>query len=91
MRTKSLTSLLLPTTTASFGEVGQMTTSPLYGAGLISGQAGMGALGYGAQAAGMVVLMSVWRLTRCRCSLHVSVHAKRGGATELAPSRMLNG
>jgi hypothetical protein len=37
-----------------FGEVGQMTTSPLYGAGAnLAGQAGMGALGYGAQAAGM--------------------------------------
>jgi hypothetical protein len=37
-----------------FQEVGGMRTSPLYGAGAnLAGQAGMGALGYGAQAAGM--------------------------------------
>ena len=37
-----------------FQEVGGMQTSPLYGSGAtLTGQAGMGALGYGAQAAGM--------------------------------------
>lgn len=37
-----------------FQEVGGMQTSPLYGAGAnLAGQAGMSALGYGAQAAGM--------------------------------------
>ena len=37
-----------------FGEAGQMTTSPLYGAGAgLAGQAGVSALGYGQQAAGM--------------------------------------
>jgi hypothetical protein len=37
-----------------FGEVGQMTTSPLYGSGAaLTGQSGVNALGYGQQAAGM--------------------------------------
>jgi hypothetical protein len=37
-----------------FQEVGGMQTSPLYGSGAtLTGQAGVGALGYGAQAAGM--------------------------------------
>jgi hypothetical protein len=37
-----------------FGEVGQMTTSPLYGSGAaLAGQSGVSALGYGQQAAGM--------------------------------------
>ena len=37
-----------------FGEVGRMTASPLYGAGAnLAGQAGVSALGYGQQAAGM--------------------------------------
>jgi hypothetical protein len=37
-----------------FGEVGGMTTSPLYGSGAaLAGQAGVSALGYGQQAAGM--------------------------------------
>jgi len=37
-----------------FSEVGQMTTSPLYGSGAgLAGQAGVSALGYGQQAAGM--------------------------------------
>jgi hypothetical protein len=37
-----------------FGEVGGMTTSPLYGSGAaLAGQSGVSALGYGQQAAGM--------------------------------------
>jgi hypothetical protein len=37
-----------------FSEVGQMTTSPLYGSGAaLTGQSGVNALGYGQQAAGM--------------------------------------